>query len=115
MRYIIPISGKDSCATAIVQMTLQPKLPYELFFNDVGAELPETYEWLSLVESTLGIPVHRVGKSLEKIIYHEGILPAPKTRFCTRLAKIKPMEDYIGKEEATIYFGIRADENREGY
>lgn len=115
MRYIIPVSGKDSCATAIVQMTRQPELDYELFFNDVGAELPETYDWLDRVEKVLSKPITRVGKSLEAIIRHEGILPSPRARFCTRLAKIEPMEEYIGDEESTIYMGIRADENRQEY
>ena len=115
MRHIIPISGKDSCATAIVQMALHPELEYELFFNDIGSELPETYAWLDLVEKKLGKPITRVGKSLEEVIFKHGILPSAHVRFCTRESKIEPMEKYIGKELATIYFGIRADEDRVGY
>lgn len=117
VRHVIPISGKDSCATALVQMARQPNLPYELFFSDVGVELPETYAWLNKVEVTLQlpVPVHRVGKSLEQVIRHEGILPSPKVRFCTREAKIKPMEDWLGDDECIVYFGIRADEDRAGY
>lgn len=115
MRHIIPISGKDSLATAIVQLDRQPQLPYELFFNDVGAELPETYEWLSRVHARLQLPVHRVGVSLEELIDRYAILPAPRVRFCTRDGKIKPMEQFIGEDEATVYFGIRADEDRVGY
>ncbi len=114
MRHIIPISGKDSLATAIVQMKLEPDLPYEYIYNDTRMELPETYAWLELVESTLGIKIHRAGKNLEAIIYEQGILPSPRTRYCTRLSKIYPMLDFIGKDEATIYIGIRADEDRVG-
>lgn len=114
MRHIIPISGKDSLATAIVQMKIEPNLPYEFIYNDTSMELPETYEWLSLVEKTLGITIHKAGKNLEAIIYEEGILPSPRTRYCTRLAKIFPMMDFIGKDEATLYIGIRADEDRVG-
>ena len=115
MRHIIPISGKDSCATAIVQMTHRPDLQYELFFNDVGCKLPETYEWLDRVEEVLARPICRVGKSLEKVIYKHGILPSAHVRFCTREAKIEPMEAYIGDDQATVYFGICADEQRVGY
>jgi hypothetical protein len=115
MRHIIPISGKDSLATALVQIAREPDLPYELFFNDVRAELPETYEWLNKVEKKLGKKIHRIGKSLEQIIYEKGILPAPKVRFCTCLSKIKPMEEWVGEDAATAYFGIRADEDRVGY
>lgn len=109
-RHIIPISGKDSLATAIWQTALRPELPYEYAFNDTRAELPDTYEWLDKVEQTLGITIHRIGKSLREIIREEGILPTPRVRFCTKYAKIFLMRDYVGDDRATIYFGLRADE-----
>ena len=115
MRRIIPISGKDSLATAIVQMEREPRDDYELFFNDVQAELPETYEWLDKVEKYLNMPIHRVGISLEQIIFEQNCIPSQRVRFCTRLAKIKPMEEWIGEDDALVYFGIRADEERPGY
>src|SRR5256885_834824 len=115
MRHIIPISGKDSCATALWQMAKVPGLPYELFFSDVGCELPETYAWLDKVQKELNRPIARVGLSLETVIRKNGILPSPNARFCTRQAKIEPMEEFIGTDEATAYFGIRADEDRIGY
>lgn len=114
MRHIIPISGKDSLATAIVQAKLEPNLHYEYIYNETRMELPETYRWLKLVENTMGITIHRAGKNLEAIIYDQGILPSPRTRYCTRLSKIYPMLDYIGKDNATLYIGIRADEDRVG-
>lgn len=114
MRHIIPISGKDSLATAIVQTARSPDLTYEYIYNDTRMELPDTYEWLDKVESTLGIQIVRIGKSLKDIITEQKILPSPLARYCTRLAKIYPMRDYIGKDEATVYLGIRADENRPG-
>ncbi len=110
MRHIIPISGKDSLATAIWQRGYDPTLPYEYVFNDTRAELPETYEWLDKVESKLGIKIHRIGKSLENIIKEQAMLPSALVRFCTRLAKIKPMDEYIGKDKAMVYYGLRADE-----
>jgi hypothetical protein len=115
MRHIIPISGKDSLATAIVQMRRAPDLPYEFVYNDTEAELPETYAWIARVESTLGIKIHRKGKSLEAVIDEQGMLPSQRARFCTKYSKIFPMESWIGSESAMIYFGIRADEDRGGY
>jgi len=115
MRHVIPVSGKDSCATAIVQTTLHPDLPYELFFTDVGCELPETYAWLDKVERTLGRRIVRVGESLTDIIDRYKILPSLHVRFCTREGKIEPMERFVGGDEATVYFGIRADEDRIGF
>jgi len=113
MQHIIPISGKDSLAAYIVQKSKGGD--YQAIFNDTGLELPETYQWLDKVEVSLGIKIKRIGKDLTEIIYEQGILPSPKVRFCTRLSKIYPMEDYFGKEPTTVYFGIRADEKRIGY
>jgi 3'-phosphoadenosine 5'-phosphosulfate sulfotransferase (PAPS reductase)/FAD synthetase len=36
-------------------------------------------------------------------------------RWCTKLLKLKPFEEYVGEEPVLSYVGIRADENREGY
>jgi len=115
MRHIIPVSGKDSLWTAIVQTRRAPDLPYELMFNPTGAETPEVDEWLNKASAFLGLPIHRVGGDLEEIIGEQGILPSMRARYCTRLAKIYPMEDWIGDDPAIVYYGIRADENRTGY
>jgi hypothetical protein len=115
MRHIIPISGKDSLSTAILQTRKQPDLPYEYLYNPTGMDLPEVDAWLAQVERYLNITIERVGDDLESIMYEQKILPAHKARYCTRKAKIIPMEDWIGREEATVYYGIRADEKRVGY
>lgn len=114
MRHAIPISGKDSLATAIVQTKLSPKLPYEFFYNDTSMELPETYEWIAEVEKNLGIKIIRIGKSLEEVIFEQGMLPGPTVRFCTKYSKIFPMRDYFKGEPVTVYIGLRFDEDRDG-
>lgn len=110
MRHIIPISGKDSLCTAIVQNARQPDLPYEYLFCDVEMELPETYAWLEAIEQKMRWKITRVGRSLEKIILRYGLLPNHHKRFCTREAKIFPMHDFIGSDPSVVYFGIRVDE-----
>lgn len=116
MRHIIPISGKDSLCTAIVQTQDEPDLPYEYMFNPTGFELLEVFEWLDKVEVFLGKPIVRVGRSLAEIIKEQGyFLPGHHSRYCTRLAKIKPMLEFIGDDEADVYYGIRADEERPGF
>ena len=110
-RHIIPISGKDSLCTALVQTATEPGLPYEYLFCDVGAELPETYQWLGAVEQRLG-KVTRVGRSLPVLIQEMTTLPSHHRRFCTALAKIEPMRSYFGEEDDIVqYLGIRADED----
>lgn len=116
MRHIIPISGKDSLATAIIQMAKCPDLYYEFIFNDTMADLPETKIWLAEVESRLNIRIEIIGENLVSIIDGYNYLPSSQSRYCTRMSKIEPMEKYLGDEPATIYFGIRYDErNRMGY
>lgn len=116
MRHIILISGKDSLATALVQREREPTLPYEYVFNQVGWELPETLDWLEKVQAHLGERLTICGDDLEAIIDEENCLPLPFRRFCTRRAKIEPLENYLGNDEATIYLGLRADESeRLGY
>lgn len=116
MNHLIPISGKDSLATALLQTAHRPDLEYGFLFNDTGLELPETYAWLDEVEKRLGAPIERVGKDLAAIIREKNYLPSHNKRYCTKDAKIAPMEARIGKEPTTVYFGLRADEPaRVGY
>lgn len=116
MRHIIPISGKDSLATAIIQTTRAPEYKYEFLFNPTGQEYPEVVEWLERVEKYFDQPIIRVGRDLKQIIAEQNwFLPSSQARYCTRMAKIEPMEGYLKKEPSTIYFGIRADEDRGGY
>lgn len=116
MRHIMLISGKDSLATAIVQIARDPSLPYELVFNEVGWELPDTLAWIDQVEQCFGRKITRCGDDLTDICYRENCLPLPFRRFCTKYAKIQALNDYLGKSPATIYFGLRADEpERVGY
>lgn len=110
MRHIIPISGKDSLTTAIVQKAHEPNLDYEYIFNQVGSEPPEIFAWLDKVELYLGKPIHRIGSNLEQIIYQQGILPTSQVRYCTRLAKIKAMREYTNTGQVTLYYGLRYDE-----
>lgn len=116
MRHIIPISGKDSLATALVQFEREPNLPYEFVFNPTGAELPDVFDWINRVGDYFGKPVTFVGENLEEIIEdYNYYLPSRRARYCTRKSKIEPFEKWIGPDECIIYYGIRADENRTGY
>lgn len=118
-RHIIPISGKDSLCTAIVQRARQPDIGYEYLFNDTYSELPEVYEWLRKVEGFLDAPIKHIGLSLEDVIMEQGGLPGYGTqfgRFCTRIIKVGETEKEIGTDKAFIYYGLRADEpQRVGY
>ena len=116
MRHLILVSGKDSLATALFQTTHEPRDDYEFLFNDTGCELPETYQWLSQVEEKTGWQITRIGRDLmAKIRHRNGFLPSSRARYCTRETKIDPTHEYLKKSPATVYYGIRADENRVGH
>src|ERR1017187_9120933 len=118
VRHVLGISGgKDSSALAIHLRDRIPSMEY--FFCDTGAELPETYEYLNKLEVVLGKPIARLNSSRGFDHWFElyrGTLPSPQMRWCTRLMKIKPLEDWLGDDPATSYVAIRSDErNRKGY
>ena len=118
VRHICGISGgKDSSALAVY---LQDKVSgMEYFFCDTGAELPETYEYLTRLEVILGKPIIRLNAQRGFDHWFEvfrGALPSPQMRWCTKNMKIKPIEAWIGDAPALSYVAIRADEsNRKGY
>ena len=118
VRHICGISGgKDSSALAIYMRDRVPDMEY--FFCDTGAELPETYKYLAKLEVVLGKPIARLNSDRNFAHYFEvfrGTLPSPQMRWCTSLLKIKPLEEWIGEDDAVSYVAIRVDEsNRKGY
>jgi len=115
-KHIIPISGKDSLATAILMKSLKPELDFIYIFNPTNAELPDVFKWLGNVSDYLGKKIHYVGKDLNRIIENNNYyLPSPRARYCTRQSKIEPFVNYLSGEECQVYFGIRADEERQGF
>lgn len=117
-RHILGLSGgKDSAALAVLLSKEIPNLEY--FFCDTGKELPETYEYLDRIEARLGIHIVRLydDRGFDHWLdYYGGLLPSPQVRWCTRQLKIRPLERWVGDDEAISYVGIRADESeREGY
>ena len=118
IRHICGISGgKDSSALAVHLRDRVPDMEY--FFCDTGAELPETYEYLTRLEVILGKPIVRLNAHRGFDHWFEvfrGTLPSPQMRWCTKNMKIKPIEAWVGDAPAISYVAIRADEsNRKGY
>ena len=117
-RHLCGISGgKDSSALAVYLRDQVPGMEY--FFCDTGAELPETYEYLTRLEAILGKPIVRLNAHRGFDHWFEvfrGTLPSPQMRWCTKNMKIKPIEEWVGEAPALSYVAIRADEsNRKGY
>lgn len=124
-RHILGVSGgRDSAALAVYMRQHYPKLPIEYFFTDTGKELPEVYEFLDKLEGFLGRPIERLNPDRDFDFWLEeygNFLPSPRTRWCTRQLKLRPLEQWLRRDldAGTIvhsYVAIRADEpTREGY
>lgn len=116
-RHVLGISGgKDSAALAIHMRDRVPQMEY--FFCDTGSELPETYEFLTRLETGLGKPIARLNSERgfdHWLQVYQGTLPSPQIRWCTKNMKIRPLEEWLGDDPAVSYVAIRADENRLGY
>lgn len=117
VQHIIPISGKDSLACALLQTAKEPSRDYKFLFNDTGSELPETYEWLNKVEKKTGWEIIKTNVTIEaKIHSWNGFLPSHQNRWCTSTCKIKPMDELVSSAPAWVYYGLRADEpERKGF
>ena len=120
-RHVLGLSGgKDSAALAIYIKDRYPETHerVEYFFSDTGSELKEVYDFLDKLEAYLGKEIARLssGKPFEHWLkIHNEYLPSAKQRWCTRVMKIQPFEEFVGDDPVITYIGIRADENREGY
>lgn len=124
-RHILGISGgRDSAALAVHMRQTRPDLDLEYFFTDTGKELAEVYVFLDRLEGFLGRPITRLNPDRDFDFWlkeYKHFLPSPRTRWCTRQLKLRPLEHWLKDDlEAGVvvhsYVAIRADEpNREGY
>jgi len=108
--------GKDSTALALYMRDRTPEMEY--VFCDTDKELKETYEYLNRVEAFLGKPIVRLNAKTgfdHWLQVFGGYLPSPNMRWCTKLLKLKPFEEYVGSEPVISYVGLRVDEDRVGY
>lgn len=118
-RHLLGISGgKDSAALAVYMSTHHPELNIEYFFTDTGKELPEVYEFLGALEGYLGKRIKYLNPNkdfdywLKMFNYY---LPSPQTRWCTRVMKLLPFQEWIRPmlaqgDHVYSYVAIRADE-----
>src|SRR5437868_5829732 len=116
-RHILSLSGgKDSTALALYMRDRIPEMEY--VFADTQKELPETYEFLAQLEVLLGKRIVRLADDRgfdHWLKVYGGYLPSSRMRWCTKMLKLKPFEQYVGDEPVANYVGIRADEDRVGY
>lgn len=89
-------------------------------FADTGFEHPELYERLDRIEHTLQgihgarfeiIRVQRSEGDLVDYIKDRSYYPSPQARFCTRMFKIEPIDDFLeGQGSVELMIGLNAGE-----
>jgi 3'-phosphoadenosine 5'-phosphosulfate sulfotransferase (PAPS reductase)/FAD synthetase len=116
-RHILSLSGgKDSAALAIYMR--DRVLEMEYIFHDTDKELPETHEYLGRLEAILGKRIVKTtpDRSFDHwLTVFGGMIPSSHRRWCTKMLKLKPFEQYVGDAPVINYVAIRADEDRVGY
>ena len=117
MRHVLSLSGgKDSAALAVYMRDRVPEMEY--VFHDTDKELPETYDYLDRLAAILGKPIAKtspVDTFDHWLVVYGGMLPSNHRRWCTKMLKLKPFENFVGDSPVINYVGLRADENRVGY
>lgn len=118
MKVIIPTSGgKDSQASLLWAIEKYGLKNCIAVFCDVGWEAPETYEHIKYLVENTGVTYFTVkSKKYDGMVdmaNKMGRFPSSNARFCTTELKIKPMIDFILKQEDNLLFvdGVRADES----
>lgn len=86
-------------------------------FADTGWEHKPLYEWLDRVERMTGFKIERVrreGETLPEYIKRSKYYPSMVARFCTRMFKIEPMDDFLkSRVPCELMIGLNYDERNE--
>lgn len=118
-KHILGLSGgRDSAALAVFMRRTYPDLDIRYFFTDTGKELPEVYEFLGRLEGFLGKKIEYLNPDRDFDFWlreYGNFLPSPRTRWCTRQLKLRPLENWIRDDlksgiQVVSHVAIRADE-----
>lgn len=104
--------GKDSTALALLCPNSIP------IFTDTGWEPEEIYRHIDKFERVTGRKVLRLKsdkfENMPDAISRMKYLPGFKSRYCTRIFKIEPMNKFLEtKLPAELLIGLRADEDED--
>ena len=109
-RFVALSGGIDSTALAL----LEPDAT--LVTTDTGWEFPELYAHLDRIEEVTGREIVRIKHhvftdGIPEYIRHAHYMPNHGARFCTRMFKIEPMNNFLAYHfPAELLIGLRADE-----
>lgn len=115
--HLVGISGgKDSTCLAVALKEREPR-PYTYFYTPTGNELPEMVAHMKRVQELLAAPIIELTNgTLASVIDDNNMIPNFRSRFCTRILKLKPAGQFFEAIAPCVsYVGLRDDEDeREG-
>ncbi|MBT4264244.1 MAG: phosphoadenosine phosphosulfate reductase family protein [Deltaproteobacteria bacterium] len=118
MKALACSGGKDSTATAL--LLIEREIEFTPVFCDTGWEHDLTLEYLDYLNDKLfdgklvTVKSEQYPNGMRDLCTKKGRVPSAKARFCTEALKIKPMIDWIFRQDPeveTVFQGIRADES----
>ena len=109
-QYVVSYGGGVN-STALIILLVENELPLDhVVFADTGNEMPETYEYLNIINGYLekvGVPlevVHvRNRESLSDRCLRRRVIPSEMWRWCTRDMKVTPIHAFYRSLKAHIY------------
>jgi 3'-phosphoadenosine 5'-phosphosulfate sulfotransferase (PAPS reductase)/FAD synthetase len=109
-QYVAFSGGKDSTALALLFPDAIP------IFTDTGWEHQPVYDHIDRFEQMTGREVVRIKNKqypggIPEYIQQSKFFPNHAARYCTRMFKIEPMNEYLSERlPAELLIGLRADE-----
>lgn len=109
--------GKDSTALLLYAIETLGKDGFIAVYQDTGYEHSSHYDYISYIESSLGIEIIKVKSEkysgMFDMIEKMKMIPNAHARFCTRELKQQPFKDWLrkNKEVSAVWMGIRAEES----
>ena len=109
-QYVVSYGGGVN-STALIVLLIKKDLPLDhVVFSDTGNEMPETYEYLSVMKRYLGgnsIPLKivrvRSGESLSDRCLRRKVIPSQMWRWCTRDMKVTPIHAFYRSLKSHVY------------
>lgn len=109
-KYIVSYGGGIN-STALIVLLVKKKFPLDyVVFSDTGDEMPETYEYLDIMERYLkrrNIPFeivkNRKKEALSDKCLRREVIPSQVWRWCTRDFKVIPIHAFYRKLQSHVY------------
>jgi len=96
-------------STAMLLLLHDEGQEFESIYVDHGCDWPETREYVRMIAEKYPITILKTPETLYEYAWRYEMTPYMKTRWCTKLFKVKIINDYVGKPSFQL-IGFSSDE-----